>query len=98
METENQALDGQVASLEAESDAQPVAIDANGDEVGTYADGLLTAGVHFDFEGLPRFGLRVRSDSLAGAVSELVFRSDDCSGVGFIGQPAHPTLLPLLLW
>jgi hypothetical protein len=86
-------LEALVAEQQADLNKQPVVIDANGVEVGIYVDGLTSAGVHFDLEGISRFGLRVHPDKLSGQASRLFFESDDCSGTGFM-EPVGTGILP----
>ena len=75
-----------VEMLEAESDAQPVVVDANGVQVGTpgIQDHWIEPWVAFDLEGIPLFGLQVERNRIVGSANTLFFESNDCSGQAFL--------------
>jgi hypothetical protein len=89
LETSSQELIEQVAALKAESDRQPVLIDANGVEVGAiqfasvekeFFRVLIDPGVVIDLERHPLFALTWDQGKLAGQSRQLLFDSTDCSG------------------
>ena len=74
LEAENQILQEQLTSVQAESDRELVAIDSNGVQVGSQVTSLgSTPYVLFDVEGVPLFEVRIQKNNLTGQSGDDLF-------------------------
>jgi hypothetical protein len=82
LETQGQALLEQVASLEVESAAQPVVIDAGGNDIGKVVgfgdDG--SSVVMLNFDGVPLFTIGIERDRFSTPSATAYYESGNCSG------------------
>ena len=85
--------------LEAESDTQPIVIDANGVQVGTVTSitkSNLPVAVMIDFEDYPLFTADVTTSTMRGNNGQLYFASSDCTGPPFVSPRTYILPVPWL--
>jgi hypothetical protein len=99
------ALEAEVAELRADSDRQPVVVDANGDVLGDLVAphdsvawnqiyGIGTVLLHVS--GAPLLPVHLRREHLVGTVETIFFASSDCSGAPLFRFSAPEPFLPIL--